>query len=163
MDVLLRDINLEEVSRLFKFGQMGGSIEGEVKGLTISFGQPEAFELEIRSVKKRGIRQYVNAEAVNDLSILSSGTPFSGKGMLRFIQHFPYSKLGIYCKLKNDVFTLRGTIHEHGIEYLMRKKGIRGIDIINRDPENRIRWKQMVSRLKAIGKGMESDGNSTQE
>jgi len=115
VDVLIRDLNLEEISHFFRFGQMGGVIEAEIRGLTLSFGQPEAFEIEIRSVKKRGVRQYVNADAVNDLSILSSGTPFSGRGALRFIKYFPYSQLGIYCKLENDVFTLRGAIHKRGL------------------------------------------------
>lgn len=164
MEVLLRDVDLKEVSRLFDFGEMGGVIEGWVRGLTFSFGQPEGFELEIRSVKKRGVKQYVNAEAVNDLSILSSGSPFSiRKGVLRMINYFPYAKLGIYCKLENDVFTLRGTIHENGVEYLIKKGPFRGIDVINRNPENRIRWKQMVSRLKAVGQGAGVAKGSNQE
>ena len=66
---------------------------------------------------------------------------------------FPYAKLGIYCKLENDIFTLRGTIHKNAVEYLIRRRGFRGIDVINQNPANRIRWKQMLSRLKAISQG----------
>jgi hypothetical protein len=164
MDVFLREIDLEEVSRVFEFGQMGGVIEGWVRGLAFSFGQPEKFELEIRSVKKRGVKQYINAEAVNDLSILSSGKPFSfRRGVLRIINYFPYAELGIYCKLENDVFTLRGTIHEKGGEYLIKRGPFRGIDVINRNPENRIRWKQMLGRLKSVSGGMEAPKGSTQK
>ncbi len=155
MDVLLKDLDLEEASRSFKFGQMGGLVQGRVEDLTFSFGQPERFEFEIQSVKKKGVRQYVNAKAVNNLSILSTGSPFSFKrGVLRFFKSFPYAKLGIYCKLENDIFTLRGTIHQRGVEYLIRRGGLGGIDVVQRDPENKIRWKQMLRRLKAIGRGM---------
>lgn len=154
MDVLLSNINLEEVSRSFEFGQMGGVIQGQIRDLSFTFGQPAGFELEIRSVKKRGIKQYVNIEAVNNLSILSTGSPFPfRRGVLQLFKTFPYAKLGIYCKLENDIFTLRGTIHKNGVEYLIRRRGFRGIDVINQNLANRIRWKQMLSRLKAISQG----------
>ncbi len=156
MEVLFRDIDLEGASRSFKFGQMGGIIQGNITNLVFSFGQPEKFELSIRSVKKRGIKQYVNAEAVNNLSILSTGTAFPfRRGILQFFRYFPYDKLGIYCKLENDIFTLRGTIHQQGVEYLIKRAPFRGIDVINQNPENRIRWKQMLRRLKAIGQRTE--------
>ncbi len=155
MNVLFENINLEEASQSFEFGQMGGIIEGEMKGFSFSFGQPESFELEIRSVKKRGIKQYVNAEAVNNLSILSTGSGFSfRKGALQFLKYYPYAKLGIYCKLQNDVFTLRGTIHRKGVEYLIKRGPIGGINVINQNPENRIRWRQMLRRLRTIGQDM---------
>lgn len=155
MEVLFTDIDLEEASRSFKFGQMGGIIQGNITNLVFSFGQPEKFELSIRSLKKRGIKQYVNAEAVNNLSILSTGTAFPfRRGILQFFRYFPYDKLGIYCKLENDIFTLRGTIRQNGVEYLIKRGLFGGINVINQNPENRIRWKQMLGRLKAISQGM---------
>lgn len=164
MDVRLSNIDLEKASASFKFGQMGGLIQGQIRDLTFSFGQPERFELEIRSVKKRGTKQYVNADAVNNLSILSTGTGFSFKrGALQFLKYFRYAKLGIYCKLQNDVFTLRGTIHKNGVEYLIKRGLVGGIDVINQNPENRIRWKQMLRRLKAVGQGTKDVRVSTQK
>jgi hypothetical protein len=157
MDVGLHDLHLEEISQLFEFGRMGGVIEGQVKGLTFSSGQPEAFELEIRSVKKKGVKQFVDMEAVNDLSVVSSGQSVPRAGTAsQFLKYFPYSRIGIYCKLENDVFTLRGTIHEKGVEYLIKKAVLRGISVINRNPENQIRWKQMLARLKQASAGMAS-------
>jgi hypothetical protein len=154
MDVTLKDIDLKKTSESLKFGQMGGIIQGSIRDLTLSFGQPEKFELEMHSVRRRGVKQYVNAEAVNNLSILSTGSRYGFSSiLLQFFEHFPYAKLGIYCKLENDVFTLRGTIHEDGVEYLIKKGPFRGIDVINQNPQNRIRWKQMIRRLKAISQG----------
>ncbi len=164
MEVLFKDIDLEEASRSFKFGQMGGIIQGTITNLVFSFGQPEKFELSIQSVKKRRIKQYVNARAVNSLSILSTGAafPFRG-GILQFFRYFPYAKLGIYCKLENDIFTLRGTIHQSGVEYLIKRGPFRGIDVINQNPENRIRWNQMLRRLKTITQGMGDAKVTTQD
>ncbi len=69
-----------------------------------------------------------------------------------FMKYFPYDKLGIYCKLEDDIFTLRGTIHEKGVEYLIKRGTFGGIDVINQNPNNQIRWKQMIQRLATIGK-----------
>jgi hypothetical protein len=154
MDMRLRNIDLEKASQSFEFGRMGGIIQGKIEDLTLSFGQPEKFEFEIWSERQRGIKQYVNADAVNSLSILSTGSAFPFKrGALQFFKYFPYARLGIYCKLQNDVFTLRGTIHRGGVEYLIKRGLVGGINVINQNPENRIRWKQMLRRLKAIGQG----------
>jgi len=163
MDMSLKDIDLEEASTSLRFGQMGGILEGRISDLAFSFGQPERFELEIHSVRKKGVRQYVNAEAVNNLSILSTGSAYAfSRPIFQLFEYFPYSKLGIYCKLENDVFTLRGTIHKGDVEYLIRRELFRGIDVINQNPENRIRWRQMLWRLKAIGRGTPDVRVSTQ-
>ena len=81
------------------------------------------------------------------MSILSSGirTP-----MTPFIKKYPYSKLGIYCKLKNDMFTLRGTAEEGSSRYLIKRGFLRGINVINHNPDIRIPWKNMVNRIRAI-------------
>ena len=146
-EVNMRDLNMELVTQSFSFGQMGGVLEGEVKNLAFSFGQPESFDLQIRSVPRRGIKQYVDAKAVANLSILSSGVQAP---LLPWFKYYPYSKLGISCKLENDVFTLRGTIVEGETEYLVKRGFLRGINVINRNPDNRIPWKDMVQRIGRI-------------
>ena len=65
---------------------------------------------------------------------------------------FRYKKIGIHCYLKNDLFTLRGTIREKGKEYLVKRSWIFGISVINKKPENQISFKDMISRLKRIGR-----------
>jgi len=80
----------------------------------------------------------------------------SAKLLSRFISEFRYSKIGIFCSLKNDVFTLRGTVKEDGTEYLVKNAWIFGISVINRKPQNQISFKDMVSRLKRIHQSQES-------
>ena len=59
-----------------------------------------------------------------------------------------YEKIGIRASLKNDVFKINGTIMEQGREYLMKGSVFAGVNIINQNPDNRIRFKDMVKRIK---------------
>jgi hypothetical protein len=146
-DVAMHDLNMELVTQSLSFGKMGGVLEGEIKDLAFSFGQPESFSLEIRSVPRKGVKQYIDAKAVENLSILSSGMQAP---LLPWFKYYPYSQLGISCKLANDIFTLRGTVVEGDTEYLVKRAFLRGINVINRNPGNRIPWKDMVQRIRRI-------------
>jgi hypothetical protein len=146
-EVFMRDLNMELVTQSLEFGRMGGILEGEVDDLAFSFGQPESFELEIRSAKRRGVKQYIDAKAVENLSILSTGVQAP---LLPWFKFYPYAKLGIHCKLENDIFTLRGTIVEGETEYLVKRSFLRGINVINRNPNSQIPWKDMVQRVRRI-------------
>jgi hypothetical protein len=75
----------------------------------------------------------------------------SNQFWMRFIRSFHYEKLGIVSTLKNDIFTLNGTIKENGIEYLVKKPTFFGINVINRMPDKKISFKEMVNRLSRVG------------
>ncbi len=151
-DISFSDINLQKVTDMLPFGRVTGIINGEIHKLSLSYGQPESFTLRIESEPRKGIPQKFSLKAANDLAIISSGnqTLQPGKGWTRFISNFRYKKIGIFCSLKNDLFTLRGTIKEKGVEYLVKGDWIFGINVINKKPENQIRFKDMLNRMKRI-------------
>jgi hypothetical protein len=158
-DALLEDLSLEKFTDTIPFGRVTGFIRGEVKDLALSYGQPEGFTLSLESFKKKGVSQKFSLGAVNSLSILSSGEASAvptKSGLTRFISEFGYEKIGIFCSLKNDVFTLRGTIQEKGVEYLVKRSWLFGISVVNKKPRNRISFKDMVSRLKRIGRSQQA-------
>ena len=162
-DVRFDDLSLEKLTNAVPFGKVTGILRGEVKDLAISYGQPERFIMLLESVRKKGVSQKFSLGAVNDLSIISSGEGSAlspNRGFARFVSEFGYEKIGIYCSLKNDSFTLRGTIREKGIEYLVKRSWLFGISVVNKKPKNKIRFKDMMSRLKRIG---ESEGPTTQK
>jgi len=157
-DVKFDDLSLEELTNTVPFGKVTGILKGEVKDLAISYGQPERFIMLLESVRKKGVSQKFSLGAVNDLSIISSGEGSAlspNKGFARFVSEFGYEKIGIYCSLKNDNFSLRGTIREKGVEYLVKRSWLFGISVVNKKPKNKIQFKDMMSRLKRIG---ESEG-----
>jgi hypothetical protein len=103
------------------------------------------------SVPVKGVTQSVSLKAVNSISLVSTGSALSGLGsslMTTFFREFPYEKIGFRCDLKNDVFTVRGLIHEDGVEYLVKRRFFGGINVVNRNPDNRIGFSDMVERAK---------------
>ena len=158
-DVDFKDLNLEKVTDSIPFGRVTGILKGEIKDLAFSYGQPERFIMQIESIKRKGVSQKFSLSAVNDLAVISSGEKTSvspSTGITRFVSTFRYKKIGIYCSLKNDMFTLRGTIREKGIEYLVKKSWLFGISVVNRNPKSQISFKDMMGRLKRIGQSEKS-------
>jgi hypothetical protein len=150
-DFTFRNINLEEVTRKVGFGKMTGIIQGALRNLVVEYGQPAQFDLEIRSVAAPGVGQSISLEAIQHISILGTGTGSAlNRGITRFFKEYPYSRIGFRCILNNDQFSVNGTIHEGGREYLVRRGFLRGVDVINQNPENVISFKDMQERLGRI-------------
>jgi len=158
-DVRLAALDLEKITDSIPFGRVTGIINGEIQDLAFSYGQPERFVIRVESEKRKGVPQRFSLKATNDLAIIGTGekTPLSpNSGWTRFIKEFRYEKIGMYCSLKNDIFTLRGTIQRKGTEYLVKGSGLFAINVVNKQPRNQIRFKDMLSRLKRIGRSQQS-------
>jgi len=152
-DVTVERIDLERLSDALGVGRITGLLSGSIEGLRIAYGQPVAFHLKMESVPVTGVTQSVSLKAVNSISLVSTGSALSGMGlslMTKFFKEFPYEKIGFECGLKNDVFTVRGLIHEDGVEYLVKRRFFAGINVINRIQDNRIGFSDMVERAKRV-------------
>ena len=154
LDIDLVDLDLKKLTDEVPFGEVTGIVSGEIRGLVISYGQPESFNFRIESVPRKGVSQTFSLKAVDNLTVISSGQRASGgtsQFWMRFMRGFRYQKLGIVSTLHNDTFTLNGTIHEGGTEYLVKKPALFGISVVNREPDKSISFKEMTSRLKRVG------------
>jgi len=152
-DVDVDRIDLERLSAALGVGRITGRLSGSIKGLRVAYGQPVAFDLTMESVPAEGVSQSVSLKAVNSISLIGTGSALSGMGvslMARFFREFPYEKIGFECRLKNDVFAVRGLIHRDGVEYLVKRRFFTGIDVINGNPDNRIGFSDMLERAKRV-------------
>ncbi len=150
-DVAFEHVSLEALTgQLVGFGKMTGTVRGGVRGLELAYGQPAAFELEVAS-EKSGEPRRVSVQAVESISTIGTGTTAGLSGIFfNLFSEFRYSRLGLAASLHNDVFRLRGTIHEGGAEYLVRRSLLGGIDVVNRNPDNAIGFKDMRERVERI-------------
>ncbi|MDD5762651.1 MAG: hypothetical protein PHP88_09115 [bacterium] len=152
-DMNVDRIDLDRFSAALGFGRITGRLSGSINGLRVAYGQPVAFDLKMESVPVKGVSQSVSLKAVNSISLVSTGSALSGAGaslMATFFREFAYEKIGFKCGLKNDVFTVRGLIHEAGVEYLVKRRLFTGIDVINGNPDNRIGFSDMLERAKRV-------------
>ncbi len=151
-----RGMDLEPLSQALQIGRITGRLDAEMRGLRLAYGQPVAFTLRVESQQVPGVTQEVSLKAVDSISVLGTGTGLGGMGMGLFAQvfkEFPYQKIAFSCRLQNDVFRIRGLIHEDGVEYLVKRPFLMGINVINRNPDNRISFSDMLDRLKRVRRG----------
>ncbi|MCI0468737.1 MAG: hypothetical protein L0Y62_01570, partial [Nitrospirae bacterium] len=153
-DITFKGIDLEKLTHNVRIGKITGIIEGELNNLVIEYGEPSRFALDLRSVRKNGVSQVFSTDAVENISVLGTGSEgvsaVLASGLNQFFKEYPYSKIGMRCNLENDVFIIRGTIFEGGREYIVRRSFFKGIDIINQNPDNKISFQDMQERLKRI-------------
>ena len=110
MSAKLQSIQLEQLSKTFAFGQISGILEGSIDDLVITDGQPSQFRADLHSVERRGIDQRISVDALNKITVLSSGQEAGALygGLAALFDSFRYSKLGFKATLRNDRLTLHG-------------------------------------------------------
>jgi hypothetical protein len=121
MGATLENLDLEQASATFEFGRISGVVQGKIEDLVIMNGQPAEFRADIQTVEKSGVGQWISVEALNKITVLSSGNEAGAiyGGIAGFFDFFRYSKLGFKASLKNDKMTLRGIETRNGQEYLV--------------------------------------------
>jgi hypothetical protein len=121
LDAKLNQIHLEQVSKTFEFGRISGILEGSINDLVLIDGQPSEFRVDLHSVERSGVDQRISVEAINKITVLSSGQNASALygGFAGFFDSFRYSKLGFKATLKNDRLTLRGVETRGDQEFLV--------------------------------------------
>ncbi len=152
-NINFENINLHELTDYIRLGKMSGIVKASLNGFEMEYGQPSRFVLDIDSVKTKWVSQTISVDAIDNISIMGSGAGMGEmlrSGLMRFFKHYKYSRIGIICILENDVFTLRGKIQEGGREYLIRKGFLRGIDVINQNPQNNISFRDMKGRINRV-------------
>ena len=148
-----QDLNLEEITAHTTFGKIQGVLDGYVKDLEIAYGQPQRFDLLLETQEKKRIPQRISVKAVDNIARIGGGqSPFLGAAGIfaSLFKEFPYKKIGIRAKLRNDIFQINGTIREDGKEYMIKRSGFSGVNVVNQNPDNRISFKDMVKRIKRV-------------
>jgi len=135
------------------FGKIEGVLRGHMNDLEIAYGQPQKFDLLLETVKTKGVSQKISVKAVDNIARIGGGqTPFMGLAgqFATLFKRFSYKKIGVRATLENDVFRINGTIREGGKEYMVKRGGFSGVNIVNQNPDNRAGFKDMVKRIKRV-------------
>ena len=160
-DISFKNINLEQATEKIAIGKITGIIQGSLRGFEMEYGQPTRFVLDIDSVDTSGVSQSISVEAIQNISIIGTGVGMSGvlnRGIMSFFKDYPYSRIGIQAKLENDAFTVRGKIRSGSKEYLVKRGFLRGVDVVNQNPDNKISFKDMQERLTRIFESRKAGG-----
>lgn len=121
LNARFQGIHLEQASETFAFGRISGILEGTLTDLIIVNGQPAQLRADVHTVEQPGSSQWISVEALNKITLLSSGEDGSlvYGGIASFFDEFRYSKMGFKATLRNDKLTLGGIETRDGKEFLV--------------------------------------------
>jgi hypothetical protein len=148
-DVRARDLDLGLVTQTFEVGSITGRLDVDVLNLQLFNWTPVAFDARLATPPGDKSRHRISAKAVTTLSNAGGGGGGVVKalqsGVLRFFDDYSYEKLGITCKLRDDVCEMSG-IEPAGVGYyIVKGSGLPRIDIIGNS--GRVRWSQLVEQI----------------
>lgn len=152
-DFKIHDLDLEPLSKALDIGRITGRMDLELTDLIIAYDQPASFRLHAATTPGSATDRDISLKAVNSLSVIGTGSGLTGAGVgvfSQFFKEFGYADLGLECTLDNDIFKIRGLIREDGIEYIIKRPPLFGINVINSNPENLISFSDMLKRLKRV-------------
>jgi hypothetical protein len=149
--VEFRDIDLARMTDAFEFGRITGVLQGYVRGLVITGGQPESFEAHIETVPRRGVGQRISVKALRKISIFGSDATGSilSSGIYRFFKEYRYSRMGFSGRLKDDNFILTGIERSGDKGYLIKGAFLPPrVDVVSYSQN--ISFKELVKRIRRV-------------
>ncbi len=156
-DVSARGLDLSLVTNTFEIGSITGRLDADINGLELFNWAPVAFDARLYSTPDDDSKKLISAKAISSISNVGGGggtvTAALQSGVLKFFDDYRYDRIGIACRLENDVCTMSG-IEPAGMGfYLVKGRGVPRIDIIGN--QGRVAWPQLVAQ---ISSGISSGG-----
>lgn len=153
----IEKLDLALVTRTFEFGMITGRLSGRIADLATFGWMPEAFDAFLYTPPDDDSKHRISQRAVTNLSSIGGGSGGSVAaalqgGFLKFFDDFGYDRLGLSCRLANDVCIMGGVEKTAGGYYIVKGAGLPRIDVIG--SQTRVAWTTLVRQLGAV---MESE------
>jgi hypothetical protein len=154
-NVAFDNLDLELMTGAFSFGRITGRLSGRIDGLRLFNWAPVAFDARLYTPPGDRSKHRISQRAVENIGSIGGGgagvTAALSSGFLRFFDDFNYDRLGLSCRLENDVCTMAGVAPApNGGYYLVKGKGLPRIDVIG--SSRRVDWPRLVQQLIAATK-----------
>jgi hypothetical protein len=148
-DVTARNLDLDLVTHTFRFGSITGRLDVDLKGLETFGWSPVAFDLRMATPANDHSRHRISQRAVANLSNIGGGgggvATALQSGALKFFDSFGYDRIGLSCRLRNDVCQMSGVASAGNGYYILRGSGLPHLDIIGKS--SRVDWPRFVSQV----------------
>jgi hypothetical protein len=149
-NIALDNLDLELVTGAFSFGRITGRMSGAIDGLQMFNWMPVAFDAHLHTPPGDRSKHRISQRAVQNIGSIGGGgagvTAALSSGFLKFFEDFNYERLGVSCRLQNDVCSMDGvTAAPNGGYYLVKGKGVPRIDVIGN--ARRVDWPRLVQQL----------------
>ena len=153
-DLLMRNLDLGELTRTFSFGDIEGKLDGDVKNMMLENWKPVYLDASIQTGEGKHLKK-ISQRAVENITALGGeGTAAAlQRTFLRFFKEFNYEKIGLSCKLRQDVCEMGGVESTATGYVIVKGKGIPSVNV--NGYTQRISLSDLLGRIKRI-----TDGNT---
>ena len=151
-------LDLLRLTEVLGFGSITGRIDGRIEGLRLVDWTPVAFDARFITDEMPGVKQRISQRAVQNISSVGDAsfvTSLQGQ-LIGLFDDFGYRRIGIGCRLANEVCAMSGLSHSDGSQAsnaftIVQGAGLPRLDVVgfNRNVD----WATLVERLVAVGKG----------
>ena len=152
-NLVMRNLDLDLLTRTFSFGSMQGRIDADVNDLQLQDWQPLRFDARVYSSAGKYPKK-ISQKAVQNISALGGAGAAAAiqRSFLGFFENFGYDRIGWRCVLRNGVCTMGGIDEaNHGTYTLIEGGGIPAINVMGYN--RTVSWGDLTTRLKRVTQG----------
>ena len=153
-DIALRNLDLGKLTRTFSFGAIEGKLDGDIDDLQLQNWKPVKFDAEVHSSPGKYPKK-ISQRAVENISALGGAGAAAAiqRSFLQFFKQFNYEKIGLSCKLRNDICEMNGIASTDGGYIIVKGSGIPAITVLGYN--HSVGWGELLARVKRV-----IDGNT---
>jgi hypothetical protein len=150
--IRLRNLDLAQVTEVVPFGAVSGRLDGDIDDLRLLKGEPVSFDARFRTPADDDSRHRLSQRAVDTISRVAGGGAVLSTTFLSVFKHFAYDKLGLSCRLENDICHMDGVEQSDEGYYIVKGALLPRVDLIGR--VRQVQWSRLMSQLeRALNEG----------
>jgi len=148
-DITLRNLDLGVLTSTFSFGAIEGKLDGDIKDLELQNWKPVKFDAVVQSSPGKYPKK-ISQRAVENISALGGGGAAAAiqRSFLRFFKQFNYGKMGLSCRLRNDVCEMGGIESTPHGYIIVKGSGIPAITVMGYNET--VGWSELLARIKRV-------------
>lgn len=154
-DIVMDDLNLESLTKVFGFGEITGALDGSIRNLRLVDWSAEGFDADLHTDPSWKGRRRISQRAVQDLSSVGGDGGGLGNSLqaqaLKLFDDFGYRRIGISCKLAEQVCDMDGLGSAGNGFIIVQGSGLPRLTVAGYN--RRVDWPTLVERLAAVTKG----------
>ena len=145
----MRNLDLGELTRTYSFGNIEGKLDGDVKNMRLVNWKPVSLDASIQTSEGKQLKK-ISQRAVENITALGGeGTAAAlQRTFLRFFKEFNYEKIGLSCKLRQDVCEMGGAESTATGYVIVKGQGLPAVNV--NGYTQRISLSDLLDRIKRI-------------
>lgn len=147
----INSLDLALLTQAFDMGRISGRLEGYVHDLRLSNWKPVQFDARLATPAENPGKRRISQRAVDNLTQIGGGpSGMLQRGFLQFFEDFSYQKLGLSCRLQNEVCEMSGIEDAKQGYYIVKGGGglPPWINVVGYT--RRVDWSDLIARLSAV-------------